>query len=175
MKKILLLILCGHVLSVTILNYSSIISLVSKKTDYNRYANRIIPYIKNEKLNPDILNTLAAVENMIGADRGYEFFSPNVASKEGVILFEDSYGNRLDLLDSIEGYIKYYTFNSYSREFLTNENKRNEIFTNISKLLFSKYSEISEINIYLLSKSINKETIQLKTKKILLTNVKKNK
>lgn len=173
MKKTLLLLLCGHVLSVTLLNYSSIVSLVSKKTDYNRYASRIIPYIKDVKLNPDILNVVATAENMIGADRGYEFFSPNVASKEGIILFEDSDGNVLDILDSIEGYIKYYTFNSYFREFLTNENKRNEIFINISKFLFYKYDNISEIKIYLISKSISEETNTFKTKKILLSNVKK--
>lgn len=177
MKNILKLFLFLHIISLLIINYDALTVLAEKKTNFNHIINHIIPPLKKNKISKNIIQGIGAYENFLGSDRGFEFFSPNVSNTENKLIFIGNNNEQLYLLDSIEGNLKFYTFNSYINLFLANPTNRDIILKNICSHLFQKNNSINEINIFFISNTVSplyNKNILPKKNKILIAKIKKN-
>ncbi|WP_326980932.1 hypothetical protein VUJ46_11495 [Chryseobacterium sp. MYb264] len=177
MKNLLKIFLIFHILSLFIINYNALTVLIEKKTKFNEISKQVVPYLKQNKVSKKTIERIGIYENLLGADRGFEFFSPNVSNSENKLIFIGNNNEQLYLLSSIEGSLKYYTFNNYINPLLPNTENKGFILRNICAHLFQKYQNVDEINVFIVStmvSELNNRKVSGKKNKMLIAKIKKN-
>lgn len=177
MKNTLKFLLILHVLSLFIINYNALTVLIEKKTKFNKISNQIVPYLKQNKISKKAIEGIGTYENFLGSDRGFEFFSPNTSNTDSKLIFIGNNKEQLYLLNSIEGSLKYYTFNNYINQLLPNPESKDFILKNICVHLFQKYQNVNEISVFIVSTTVselNNREISEKKNKTLIAKIKKN-
>ncbi|THV59836.1 hypothetical protein [Chryseobacterium candidae] len=177
MKNTLKFLLILHILSLLIINYNALTVLIEKKTKFNKISNQIVPYLKQNKISKNTIEAIGIYENFLGADRGFEFFSPNTSNVENKLIFIGNNKEQLYLLNSIEGSLKYYTFNSYINPLLANTGSRDFILRNICAHLFQKHQKINEISVFIVTTTVSElynREVSEKNNNTLIAKIKKN-
>ncbi len=177
MKNTLKILLILHILSLFIVNYNALTVLIEKKTEFNKISKQVVPYLKKNKIPKGTIERIGIYENLLGADRGFEFFSPNTSSIENKLIFIGNNKEQLYLLASLEGSLKYYTFNNYINLLLPNTESRDFILKNICVHLFQKYQKVNEISVFIVSTTVselNNRKVSEKKSKTLIAKIKKN-
>ena len=179
-KIVLVTYLLFHIVSVLLVNAAAVSNLKGKEERLNKLGKICVDEANIRSKVEPIKNSLGLYLNLTGVNRGYEFFSPNVANGYMDLVFISDKGKELPLLNSIESDMKELTFNLFFNSVLEDKDKLGEIIKSTCRRLFMQNKNVKGISVYgelkgfkTLKKSNSKNYLK-KEKRILLSKVSKS-
>ena len=149
-KNFLLLFLIFHLFSTLVINFSgySYFSVDSYQHRLNRFG-KVIVNEKAKLVDFEVTRPLLKFHSsLLGTNRGYSFFSPNVSNEYMNLVFMAN-GKQVDIpLSSYETALKFKTARFFFESNFKDNELRNTILKSFSKWYFTHYNEIDKIDVY---------------------------
>ena len=160
-KYILIGYLITHITFMLIVGFTSFTGLKDKKSyeTLNPAGQAIVDFSSLFECSKSVNDFIYFYSIFTGTNRGYSFFSPNVAETKVDIAFVAD-GNRIELpLLTQESKLKFECANLHFKSNIFDEEERDVILRSISSYLFSANPDIDKIDVYLhLSKYMDLQT-----------------
>ena len=137
-----------HFSAVLIVNLIALTKFVRTGDRLNEFGTSIVKHIEKPGFIEHAEDLIGLYVNITGVNRGYEFFSPNVYSGSIKLSFETESGENLKLFKSIESQMKFFTFALYFNANIQDKEKRDDIMKSVCLRLFSKNTDLNQVNIY---------------------------
>ena len=181
MKLFLKMLLIVHIISLLFVNIVAFKKFTKKETKkLNLFGKSFLVDFNIGKIPEFIKNTVGIYSNLIGVNRGYEFFSPNVSNGSSKLIFISDNGQVIKVVKSIESQVKLSTATYYFNAYIFNKKMKSKILASICSRILTLNSQINEISVYIeFSKynelnNSNSTNYDITYEKILLSKVNRN-
>tara|TARA_B100000780_G_C21034269_1_gene414796 strand:- start:342 stop:893 length:552 start_codon:yes stop_codon:yes gene_type:complete len=182
MKLFLKALLITHIISLLFVNIISFKQFSKNETKrLNSFGKSFLVDSKIATIPEFIKNTIGLYSNLIGSNRGYEFFSPNVSNGSSKLIFISENGQVIEIVKSIESQVKLLTATYHFNTYIFNEKMKNKILASICSRIFTLNPQINEISVYVKFSKYNElknsysKNYNISYEKTLLSTVSRNK
>jgi len=151
MKKLkisLFVYLVFHCVMVFLVNIFAFAQFKGTDEKLSSVGTTIVESIHIPQVVRDFKSSLGLYVNVLGVNRGYEFFSPNVYGGSVKLTFETANGEEIELFRSIESQMKYFTFSLHFNANIQDKEKRDQILKSVCARLFTKYPQLQEVQVF---------------------------
>lgn len=147
LKKLLLTLFSFHIFCTLLVNFFSFSNFNSHDINsLNKFGEGYISLIKALSFKS---NSVSFYTNFTGTNRGYEFFSPNVANKKLKLKFVDQNGHEIRLYKSFESKMKFGTASYFINSGNVSQALRQKMMVSYCKRIFALNDNVSVIHIIL--------------------------